>query len=68
MAKDMPLICPSGKAKYFLFQGLTRFLKIRSDLPVGLICRTPIARLRLRARQRSWGFAIQRSSPAPESY
>jgi hypothetical protein len=36
MAIDMPLIFPSDKAKYFLFQDLTRFLKIRSDLPVGL--------------------------------
>jgi len=39
MAKDVPLICPTGKGKYFSFQGLTRFLKIRSDLPVGSICR-----------------------------
>src|SRR5258708_23234269 len=39
MARDMPLICPSGKAKYFLFWGLTRFLQIRSDLPVGSNCR-----------------------------
>ena len=28
----MPLICPSGKAKYFLFRGLDMFLKIRSAL------------------------------------
>jgi hypothetical protein len=33
------LIFPSGKAKYFLFWGLTRFPKSRSDLPVGSICR-----------------------------
>jgi len=39
MARDVPLICPSGKAKYFLFWGLTRFLITRSDLPVGSICR-----------------------------
>jgi hypothetical protein len=30
----MPLICPTAKAKYFLIQGLTSFLKIGSDLPV----------------------------------
>jgi len=35
MAIDVPLIWPSGKANYFLFWGLTRFLTIRSDLPVG---------------------------------
>src|SRR5882757_5235561 len=39
MATDMPLFRPSGKAKYFLFWGLTRFLTIRSDLPVELLCR-----------------------------
>jgi hypothetical protein len=33
MARNVPLICPSGKAKYFLFWGLTRFLKTRIDLP-----------------------------------
>src|SRR6267154_1937144 len=38
MATDMPLFRPSGKAKYFLFWGLTRFLETRSDLPVGQIC------------------------------
>src|SRR6267154_2840136 len=35
MAIDMPLFRPSGKAKYFLFCGLTRFPQIISDLPVG---------------------------------
>ena len=35
MAKDMPLICPSDKAKYFLFWGLTRFRQIGSYLPTG---------------------------------
>jgi hypothetical protein len=40
MAKDVPLIWSSGKAKYFSFQGLTLFRKIGSDLPVGLFCRT----------------------------
>ena len=33
MARVIALICPSGKAKYFLFRGLTRLLKTRSDLP-----------------------------------
>src|SRR5258708_15695617 len=33
MAIDVPLIWPSGKAKYFLFWGLTRFRQTRSDLP-----------------------------------
>ena len=32
MAKDVCLICPSGKANYFLFRVLTRFLVIRSHL------------------------------------
>jgi hypothetical protein len=40
MAEVLALICPAAKAEYFLFRGLTPFLKIRSDLPVGLICRT----------------------------
>src|SRR5260221_2846831 len=31
----MHLIWVGGEAKYFCFRGLTRFLKIRSDLPVG---------------------------------
>ena len=36
MAIDMPLIWPSDKAKYFLFQGLTPIPKIGiCDLPVG---------------------------------
>jgi hypothetical protein len=42
MTKGVPLICPIAKAEYFLFQGLTRFLKIRSDLPVGLFCRSAV--------------------------
>src|SRR5260221_12019065 len=42
----------SGKAKYFLFRGLTPIPKIGSDLPVGLICRMLNARLRLRGDQR----------------
>jgi len=32
---DMHLIWVSGEEKYFCKRGLTRFLKIRSDLPVG---------------------------------
>jgi len=48
------LICPTAKAEYFSRKGLTRFLKIRSDLPGGLFCRSRVARLRLRARRSSW--------------
>ena len=36
MTELVTLICPSGKAKYFLFEGLTRVLTIRSELPVVL--------------------------------
>ncbi len=36
----MHLIWVRRKQKYFLFRGLTPFLIIRSDLPVGLICRS----------------------------
>jgi hypothetical protein len=36
MARDVPLIWPSGKAKYFLLRGLTRIPKNRIDLPDGL--------------------------------
>src|SRR5258708_20884074 len=39
MAIDVPLIWPSGKAKYFLFWGLTRFPEIRSDLLASCVCR-----------------------------
>ena len=35
MAKDIPLLWPSDKAKYFLFWGLTRILQIGTNLPVG---------------------------------
>ena len=35
------LIWVGGKQKYFCKRGLTRFLKIRSDLPVGQISRPP---------------------------
>jgi hypothetical protein len=41
MATVIAVICPSGKAKYFLFWGLTLFPQIRSDLPVG----QPIAKI-----------------------
>src|SRR5215207_7394563 len=34
MRKIKSVICPTWKAEYFSFRGLTRFLKIRSDLPV----------------------------------
>ena len=45
----MPVICAPCEAEYFFFLGLTQFLKIRSDLPGGLFCRSPDARLQLRA-------------------
>jgi hypothetical protein len=32
--EEMPVICPTWKARYFSFRGLTLFRKIRSDLPV----------------------------------
>jgi hypothetical protein len=35
----MRLIWVDAKAEYFRFPGLTRFLKIRSDLPVVPVCR-----------------------------
>src|SRR6185369_16496361 len=37
MAVDIVVIWPSGKAKYFLFLGLTRFTKIGIGLSVGKI-------------------------------
>src|SRR5260221_4776949 len=33
---------PDGKSGIFLIPGLARFRKIRSDLPVGSICRSPM--------------------------
>jgi hypothetical protein len=47
----MPVICVRTKAEYFSMPGLTRFLKIRSDLPVVPVCRSRASRLRLRAKQ-----------------
>jgi hypothetical protein len=47
----MHLIWAGREAKYFCKRGLTRFLKIRSDLPVGLICRSPMQRFDLPWRQ-----------------
>jgi hypothetical protein len=38
----MPVICVRTKAEYFSIPGLTRFLKIRSDLPVAPLGRTPL--------------------------
>jgi hypothetical protein len=39
------LIWVGGKQKHFCKRGLTPFLIIRSDLPVGLICRRPNAKI-----------------------
>ena len=55
----MPLICPTTEAEYFCFVGLTPFLIIRSDLPVGLICGGRAAKLCLRGRRRSSRFWCQ---------
>src|SRR5258706_8834502 len=38
---DIEVIWVRCEAKYFCKRGWTRILKIRSDLPVGLICRSP---------------------------
>jgi len=40
-AKDLPLICPSGKAKYFLFRGLTQLLKIQKQFATGFAKAAP---------------------------
>jgi hypothetical protein len=61
MARNVPLICPSGKAKYFLFQGLTRLLKIRNDLP-GFAKATPGAAVGLFRRTRRIRLAVARGA------
>jgi len=43
----MHLICPTAPAIYFCAEGLTPFLKIRIDLPVGLICRRDCRKISL---------------------
>jgi hypothetical protein len=45
------LIWVGEKQKYFSQRGLTSFLKTRSDLPVGLICRSPMQKIDLPRRQ-----------------
>src|SRR5258708_20005538 len=65
---DMQLIWVSRKQEYFLFRGLTPFLKIRSDLPVGLICRIPMPGFDLPWRQigkRRMGWARRETHPRP---
>jgi hypothetical protein len=47
----MRLIWADAKAEYFCMEGLTRFLKIRSDLPVVLLCRRPAQDLHLPGKQ-----------------
>jgi hypothetical protein len=42
MAKNVPLIWHSDKAKYFLFWGLTSFLNIRIDLASGTSRQKPV--------------------------
>jgi hypothetical protein len=44
---DLEVIWVGGKQKYFCKRGLTPFLIIRSDLPVGLICRSPMQKFDL---------------------
>jgi hypothetical protein len=48
---DMQLIWVRREAKYFCKRSLTRFLKIRNDLPVGLICRSRMQKFDLPWRQ-----------------
>src|SRR5260370_39729629 len=50
-AQISELIWVERKRKYFCKRGLTRFLKIRSDLPVGSICRIPMPGFDLSWRQ-----------------
>jgi hypothetical protein len=45
--RSYALFRPSVKTKYFLFWGLTQFPTIRSDLPVGSICRACSLHIRL---------------------
>ena len=56
MAGVLLLICPTGPAIYFRFAGLTRFRIIRSDLPVGLLCRRGRREIVLVRRQISSGL------------
>ena len=69
---DMHLIWVRREAKYFCKRGLTRFLKIRSDLPVGLICRSPMQKFDLPWRQiskqqRSRCANVQSSMSSPRT-
>jgi hypothetical protein len=50
-ARISELIWVECEVKYFCKRGLTRFLKIRSDLPVGLICRSSMPGFDLPWRQ-----------------
>jgi len=47
----MRLIWVDAKAEYFYAEGLTRFLKIRSDLPEGGFVADPAQDLRLHGKQ-----------------
>src|SRR5258708_26384005 len=49
--RDLEVIWVGREEKYFCKRGLTRFLKIRSDLPVGLICRSRMQKFDLPRRQ-----------------
>ena len=64
----MPVIWVRTKAEYFCAEGLTRFLIIRSDLPVVLIVADPARNLRLRGKQislRSAGLWGGQSASVP---
>src|SRR6476469_6972497 len=56
------LIWVGREAKYFCKRGWTRFLQIRSDLPVGLICRSPMQKFDLPWRANHLIRAARRSS------
>jgi hypothetical protein len=47
----MPLIWVRTKAEYFSIPGLTQFLKIRSDLPIAAVDRTPLIVIASEAKQ-----------------
>jgi hypothetical protein len=64
----MRLIWVGREAKYFCKRGLTRFLKIRSDLPVGLICRSRMQKFDLPWRQISTQLHKEPSYPAHAGY
>jgi hypothetical protein len=61
----MRLICVRTKAEYFSIPHLTRFLKIRSDLPVVPSCRRPLHKVALARKANR--FAVHRVAEATAS-